>query len=278
MARIAIDAGHGLNTAGKRCLKKLDANETREWVLNDRVADALAVYLKNAGHTICRVDDTDGSTDVALSKRVKIANEWNADFYISVHHNAGIKGGTGGGTVVYAYKKGSDKSFEAQKAIYNHAIERGDLKGNRSNGTPTANYYVIKYTKMPSCLIECGFMDSATDIKYILDPEWSKKIALGIAEGICEVFGGKVSGEVVSDGESEAVSGDFRVKVLADSLNIRKGAGVGFDIVGAIEDNGVYTIVDTAQASNGSTWGLLKAYKQNRNGWINISEKYVSKL
>ena len=35
-------------------------------------------------------------------------------------------------------------------------------------------------------------MDSATDIKYILEPEWSKKIALGIAEGICEVFGGTV--------------------------------------------------------------------------------------
>ena len=28
---IAISAGHGYNTAGKRCLKKLDANETREW-------------------------------------------------------------------------------------------------------------------------------------------------------------------------------------------------------------------------------------------------------
>ena len=38
MAKIAIDAGHGLYTEGKRCLKSLDPNETREWQLNERVA------------------------------------------------------------------------------------------------------------------------------------------------------------------------------------------------------------------------------------------------
>jgi len=41
MAKIAIDAGHGLKTAGKRCLKSLDKNETREWVLNDRASEVV---------------------------------------------------------------------------------------------------------------------------------------------------------------------------------------------------------------------------------------------
>ena len=50
MSKIVIDAGHGKNTADKRCLKSLDQNETREWVLNDRVADALETYLLSAGH------------------------------------------------------------------------------------------------------------------------------------------------------------------------------------------------------------------------------------
>ena len=72
-----IDAGHGKNTAGKRCLKSLDENETREWVLNDRVAHALETYLKSAGHEVMRVDDTDGSTDVSLAARVQKANAWN---------------------------------------------------------------------------------------------------------------------------------------------------------------------------------------------------------
>lgn len=276
MAKIAIDAGHGLKTSGKRCKKSLDKNETREWVLNDRVADALAVYLKSAGHTIKRVDDTDGSTDISLSKRVTAANKWGADFYISVHHNAGVKGGSGGGTVVYTCRKCSKKSTEAQNAIYKHAIERGDLKGNRADGTLSYDYYVIKKSEMPACLIECGFMDSSTDIKYILNPEWSKKIALGIAEGICEVFGGKV--KTAASGADLPSAEPFKVRVLADRLNIREGAGAKFAASGAIKSHGVYTIVDTKTADDGGKWGLLKSYQKNRNGWINISPKYVKKL
>ena len=272
MAKIAIDAGHGLATAGKRCKKSLDSNETREWVLNDRVADALALYLKRAGHEAKRVDDTDGSTDISLKKRVETANQWGADFYLSVHHNAGIYGGKGGGTLVYTCRDCSKKSTEAQKAIYKYAIKRGDLRGNRTNGVPTADYYVVKKTKMPACLVECGFMDSATDIKYILNPEWSKKIALGIAEGICEVFGGKITD--ISGSGDLAQDGSFRIRVLADSLTIRCGAGAKYEAQGAIKDKGLYTIVDTARANDGGKWGLLKSGA----GWINISERLVKRL
>lgn len=217
MAKIAIDAGHGLYTEGKRCLKSLDKNETREWVLNDRVADALATYLQSAGHTVKRVDDTDGSTDISLANRVKAANAWGADFYCSVHHNAGVNGGSGGGLVVYTYTSPSAKSVQAQNAIYKHSLNRANLKGNRYDGTLTANFYVIRHTNMPAVLIECGFMDSKTDIKYILDPAWSKKMALGIAEGICEVFGGTVK-TTAQNTATEATKGKlYRVQVGAYS-------------------------------------------------------------
>lgn len=195
MSKIVIDAGHGLNTAGKRCLKKLDANETREWVLNDRVADALGKYLKEAGHVVLRADDTDGSSDISLANRVKTANNWKADAYISVHHNAGINGGTGGGTVVYVAKSCSNTSVRLQDAVYKHAIADCNLKGNRSDGTLASNFYVVKNTNMPAILIEVGFMDSATDIKYILDEQWSEKMGHAIAKGVCDIFGGVVKEE-----------------------------------------------------------------------------------
>ena len=54
MSKIVIDAGHGRNTPGKRCPRSLDPNETREWVLNARVSDALAGYLLSTGHEILR--------------------------------------------------------------------------------------------------------------------------------------------------------------------------------------------------------------------------------
>lgn len=75
MSKIVIDAGHGKNTAGRRCLKKLDQKETREWVLNNRVADALETYLISAGHMTMRVVDTSGKKDVPLATRVRMANE-----------------------------------------------------------------------------------------------------------------------------------------------------------------------------------------------------------
>lgn len=268
MAKIAIDAGHGLYTSGKRCLKSLDSNETREWVLNDRVADEVGRLLKLAGHEVLRVDDIDGSSDVALGTRVKKANSWGADFYISIHHNAGVKGGSGGGTEVYVCKGCQAKSIQAQNAIYKHAVNRGGLKGNRSDGTRSANFYVIAYTKMPACLIECGFMDSATDIKYILDPAWSKKIARGIAEGICEVFGGKIT--VVTTLKKDP--GTFKVKVLCD-LNIRVAAGVNNKKVGTIRDKGTYTIIATKRV-DGVTWGKLKSGA----GWISIHSKYCKRV
>lgn len=192
MSKIAIDAGHGLYTSGKRCLKKLDPKETREWVLNNRVSNELQTLLESAGHEVLRVDDTTGKIDVTLATRVKRANEWGADFFISVHHNAGINGGKGGGTEVYVARQASATSIKAQNSIYKYTVARANLKGNRSDGTRVADFYVIKNTKMPACLIECGFMDSSTDIKYILDEEWSKKMALGIAEGICEIQGGTI--------------------------------------------------------------------------------------
>ena len=101
MLRIAIDAGHGVNTLGKRCLKKLDSKQTREWTLNDRIADKLERLLVSYNCEVLRVDDTTGAKDVSLANRVKAANDWKADVFISIHHNADINGGSGGGTLVF---------------------------------------------------------------------------------------------------------------------------------------------------------------------------------
>ena len=46
MFKLALGAGHGKGTAGKRCHKSLDPNETREWQLNDRIADKIEKLLQ----------------------------------------------------------------------------------------------------------------------------------------------------------------------------------------------------------------------------------------
>lgn len=192
---VAIDAGHGKNTAGKRCLKSLDPNETREWVLNSRIANRVCARLEAAGITAMRVDDVTGESDVALSERTAKANAAGCALYVSIHHDSGVNGGAGGGVTVFSHPKSSAKAVTLRDAVYEHVIETGGLRGNRANPKTTADFYVLRKTSMPAILIECGFMDSKTDVPVILTDAYAENAARGIAEGVCEVLGVKMDEE-----------------------------------------------------------------------------------
>lgn len=183
MFKIALDAGHYSKTAGKRCLKKLDPNETREWTLNDRIADKVENLLKNyTGYELIRVDDTTGKKEISTANRAKAANNFKADFYLSIHHNAGINGGSGGGIVAFVAKNVNAATLEWQKELYNALIAKTGLKGNRSNPLPKKNYTVIYNTNMPAVLLELGFMDSKTDVPVILTEKYADQCAAAIVE------------------------------------------------------------------------------------------------
>lgn len=232
--KIAVDAGHYLYTPGKRCLKALDPNETREWIMNNIAATEFCRLMEAAGHQTMRVDDVTGKHDVSLAERVRKANAWGADVYASFHQDAAGRGVpfNGGGTTVYVCPGCQSMSIKLQEAVYKHAIARTGLKGNRSDGTRTKSLYVLNHTNMPAFLIECGFMDSRTDIKYILDPEWQKLNALGVAEGVCSVVGGKVnasapakpapSTNVVEDDDKLEVDGSFGRDTITKSQIVFK--------------------------------------------------------
>lgn len=184
---IVIDAGHGMRTSGKRCLKSIDANQTREWYLNDRIADRLEQLLTGYDCQVIRADDTTGARDISLSQRVRTANNANADVYVSIHHNAGINGGAGGGTEVYYYSGKSERAAQAQ-ALYNAVIGRTGLKGNRSGKVIKKGFYVLSNTKMSAFLIENGFMDSQKDTPIILTAAHAEKTAQGILAWLVEQF------------------------------------------------------------------------------------------
>jgi N-acetylmuramoyl-L-alanine amidase len=185
MFKLALNAGHGLNTAGKRCMKKLDPNQTREWVLNSRICEKIETKLKAyTGYDVLRLDDPTGKKDIALKTRTNIANNFGADFYLSIHHNAGVNGGTGGGIVAYIYTKPSKKSEEWQDALYDAIIKHTGLKGNRADGTRKANLHECRESKMPCVLVECGFMDSKTDVPIILTRKFAEQVADACVEVI----------------------------------------------------------------------------------------------
>ena len=185
MFKIALNAGHGKYTAGKRCLKSLDPNETREWTLNSRICQKIEEKLKNYSDIeVLRLDDKTGNTDIPLKQRTDKANAFGADFYLSLHHNAGINGGIGGGIETYTYIRPSKESSDWQDDLYSALIRYTNLKGNRSNGKRQKNLHEVRESKMPAVLVECGFMDSVTDVPIILSDEFAENVANACSEVI----------------------------------------------------------------------------------------------
>ena len=188
--KIALNAGHGKKTSGKRCLKKLDKNETREWHLNSRICEKIELkLLEYKGYDLIRLDDPTGEKDIALKKRTDAANNFKADFYLSIHHNAGINGGTGGGLETYIHTKASKKSELWQEALYKALIAHTGLKGNRADGTRKANLHECRESNMPCVLVECGFMDSKTDVPIILTDKFAEQVANACVEVLVEKGG-----------------------------------------------------------------------------------------
>ena len=190
MINIAYDAGHGMYTSGKRCDKRLDPNETREWFLNNRVANYVEseLLLNYTGFEFIRLDDRSGQTDITLKERVIKANEFDADIVVSVHHNAGAKLTNAGGITAHVANVCSSKSKVYQKDLYNSLIKHTGLKGNRSNPLSSNNFYIVRYTNAPAVLIEHGFMDSLIDTPIILTDDFARKCADAHVEFLVNTF------------------------------------------------------------------------------------------
>ena len=217
--KIALGAGHGINSAGKRCMKSLDPNETREWWLNDRICDYIADELMEyEGYQLLRTDDwDDGKDNIALSARAKAANDWGADIYLSIHHNAGANGTAAGGIVAFSHPNDSSAAHAWRDELYAALIEHTGLKGNRWSGTLSYNYQILRETEMPAVLLELGFMDSKTDVPIILTDEYARKCAKAIA-GVIVRRGGLKRRETAEEEKRYLVKVAFREKSQAEKL------------------------------------------------------------
>jgi N-acetylmuramoyl-L-alanine amidase len=219
---LALSAGHYLYTPGKRCLKSIDPNETREWVLNSRIADKLTDILSRyEGIQVLRLDDPTGENPITLEERAKKSDEHDADFYLAIHHNAGINGGSGGGVTVYHYP--TERNQEQAIALYECLVGENGLKGNRA--TPikfTGDLYEVAAPKADSILVENGFMDSTTDTPIILTEDFADKSAKGLAEFFVNMWGLQLK----QDGSASNLIAEIQsirnnIKALEDELDVK---------------------------------------------------------
>lgn len=184
MKKIVIDAGHGLNTLGKQT-----PDGEKEWTFNNKVALVVIEQLQSFQNVqVLRVDDPTGKSDSPLRTRTNRANDWHADVFISIHHNAlGNVWGKHGGVECYTmdHPKANVKSVEIAKLIQPRLVKASRL---RDRGIKRANFHVLRETKMPAVLIEGGFMDSITDIEVLRNDQLLKAQGVEIAAALAHYF------------------------------------------------------------------------------------------
>lgn len=189
MFKIAYCAGHYLQTPGKRLPESLDRSQAREWVLNDRVAEAFAAAAGGyEGVALLRTDDPSGKTFIDIPERTAKANAWGADLYLDIHHNAAGRVFSGGGVEAFSYP-GSQTGRKYRDAIYEAVIAAGGLKGNRSNPLQEKAFDSLAMTACPAVLVEYGYMDSLVDAPVILTEDYARKVGRATMEAVAKVAG-----------------------------------------------------------------------------------------
>lgn len=169
--RIWIDAGHGGSDPGA-VGKIIEAIYTLIFALElGRVLTIFGIEV-NYSRTSDRY--------VSLGDRCRMANEWGADYFISLHFNAG--GGVGIET--FAYSPGGNGEKLA-KAVQSSVI---DATGMVNRGQKFANFQVLRDTNMAAILIEGGFVDTS-DAEKISTEIYKQKFVRGVSKGVCAFLG-----------------------------------------------------------------------------------------
>ena len=182
--KIYIDAGHGEWDPGK-----VAKDGTLEKDINLSISKYLQSYLEQSGGFVLttRIDDTTLSNKKRedLKERKNIANNEEVDILVSIHQNSFPKENVKGAQVFYYHN--SEGSKVLAEAVQNRLKEID--KTNDRVAKENKNYYILKETKMPAIIVECGFLSNEEENNNLKNEEYQKKIAWAIYLGIIDYYG-----------------------------------------------------------------------------------------
>lgn len=121
---------------------------------------------------------------IELSERARLANSWGADYFSSVHINAG--GGTGFES--FRYNQTSNPATATNQNIIHNEIIKA-ISPVTDRGKKSANLSVLRSTNMPAVLLEFLFIDNSNDAARLKQDSFLTACARGQANGIAKIFG-----------------------------------------------------------------------------------------
>lgn len=170
--RIILDAGHGGTDGGTYSGNVIEKDITFSVVLK------LQKLLEEQGAEIILTREQDVYCD--LADRTEIANNSEADLFISIHCNyyeedAGVKG------LECYYYETSETGREYAEEIINEMQKHAEITVR--NAKPDT-FYVLKETDIPAVLIELGYLSNKTECQKLASEEYQDQLASALAESI----------------------------------------------------------------------------------------------
>lgn len=181
---VVVDAGHGGNVPGATKMGVSEKDLDLQFLM--QLKKLMDRNGKNIGVYYTRTDDTNPS----FESRVGLANDSEADLFLSIHNNSTASGrmsSINGTEVMY---KGADTTGESKRfasLCLDHLLKS---LGSKSKGTVVGDeVYIIRMSQVPVALVEVGFMTNANELENLQDKEYQKKTAGALYDAIVEYLG-----------------------------------------------------------------------------------------
>ncbi|WP_367917071.1 GBS Bsp-like repeat-containing protein [Streptococcus suis] len=256
---VYIDPGHGGVDSGASYGGVYEKN------LALSVANKLKANLIQLGYQVLMTRTADYNVDFK-TERSKMANQSNADLFISIHFNAtGLASSNATGIETYWYQYDPEYQPKINAVMHNDPTRLAESKilanqvqaslisgtGAVNRGVRRETFAVLRETAIPAILVELGFMDNPSDLQKIKQDSYQTKLANALAQGIDNWYGA-VGGKPTSGTSTQKKSTEQSQMTVSQQSFFN-------NILPAIQQvsqkNSIVTSVMLAQSILESGWG-----------------------
>lgn len=175
---IVIDPGHGGEDPGK-----VGVNEVLEKDLNLVIAKKVQNLLKDTDIKIVMTredDDVPTAKKKDLEQRIELINKTDPNLVVCIHQNSYTSPSIKGAQVFYytPSKEGKEAASIVQEEL--RELDATNKRVIKANDT----YYMLKYSKPPTIIVECGFLTNPEEAEKLTKEEYQDELAFAICEGI----------------------------------------------------------------------------------------------
>ena len=175
---IVIDPGHGGTDPGK-----VGVNGVLEKEINLQIAGKVKQELEKKGYQVIMTRETDDSSESKredMKKRVELINDVMPVLTVSIHQNSYTDPSVNGAQVFYYTS--SKESAEAA-GIMQQEFQILEPQNTRQPKADNS-FYMLKNTKGPIIIVECGFLSNPKDAEKLAKDEYQNDLAVTICNGI----------------------------------------------------------------------------------------------